>query len=287
MNARSVLAGVFLFSLAAATGCSRFARLGSPPPRTGGGPAAQALAERAMRLKSVRADAVMRVRIPDGMEGAPGGKFRAVVLSAADPERARLEILTPLGTPAATVLLADGLVQVFQPFKNQLVRGPIDSPEIVRRSPIPVPLSTLPAMLRWVVVLAPGELVERSQSLPMASAGGPPTAAEPAVRVLEVRADGRPVQQVEVDAAGGYPVKSVHLGDDGRPALTVTWGDYGGIETGSGPIAFPQSIRAVVARPDGEVVLEIGLGNLSLDPIDDPGSFRLVFDRPPELHEFQ
>jgi hypothetical protein len=67
----------------------------------------QALAERDAKIDAVRANAVLRVRIPEGKQGHPGAKITTVAIAAARPSRARLEVLTPIGTPAATLLMAN------------------------------------------------------------------------------------------------------------------------------------------------------------------------------------
>src|SRR3954466_3112622 len=80
-----------------------------PPPKGGGGPVQVELAKRDQVLSSIRASAVIRMKVPEGMEGVPNGKLHAVVITAARPDRARLEILTPLGTPGATMVIGDGV----------------------------------------------------------------------------------------------------------------------------------------------------------------------------------
>lgn len=289
-------------------GCPKPPTLGAPP-KVASGPAESLLRARDARLGSVRAEATIRMRVPEGMEGAPGGKVHAVVLSARDPERARLEILTPLGTPGASVLLADGSLQVYQPIQNVLTRGPIDSPELERRSPLPVPLGTLPALLRGAVPLAEGTVTERREEVvakdtQAAREGAAEGAAEPAestqpdaeaataevppkVQVVEVRRDDRLVQTVRVDPEGGFPLESIRYGEDGRPVLTVRYDDYGAVETAGGPIAFPQRVKASIDRPEGTVSLEVRLSNIAVNPDLGEDAFRFRFDRtrPPRIEE--
>lgn len=251
----------------------------APPPVVASGPVAKLLAERDARLDVVRAGSVIRMRIPEGMEGAPGGKVHAQVLAAARPDRARLEILTPLGTPGATVLLADGMLQVYQPLPNTLLKGSLDSPDLEKRSPLPVPLKALAPLLRGAVPLEEGEIAERDETAaPGMMVSG--TAGVP-VRVVEVRRGGLVVQRVTVDAAGGYPVENVRFDAAGAPSLTVQYLEYGGVESAAGLIAFPQKVKAVVVRDGRTATLEIGLSNIQVNPPLDEGAFTLTFTRPP------
>lgn len=249
----------------------------APPPKVASGPAGALLASRDVRLGAVRADAVIRMRIPEGMDGAPGGKVHALIVAAARPERARLEILTPLGTPGATVLLAEGMLQVYQPLPNTLLKGSLDSPELARRSPLPVPLKSLAPLLRGAVPLEEGETTEREGpaiAMVSGSAGNPS-------RVLEVKRGGLVVQRVTVDAIGGYPVEDAHIDAAGVPTLTVQYLDYGGVETPEGPVAFPQKVKATVVRDGQTATLEISLSNIQVNPDLASDAFTLTFTRPP------
>src|SRR5438132_13740294 len=77
------------------------------PPIVTAGPLVAMLAERDARVSSMRASVVIRSHLPPGAQGVPG-KLHAQVLAASDPDRVRPEFLTPLRTPAAPALLANG-----------------------------------------------------------------------------------------------------------------------------------------------------------------------------------
>ena len=264
------------------TGCPRPPL--PPPPKGTGGPATQMLAARDARIGAVRASAVIRTRIPEGRQGAPGGKLSAIVLVAARPSRARLEILTPFGTPAATLLLADGLFQAYDPFAHRVMQAPIDSPRVTEMlGAIPLPMTQVPSLIRGAVALEGGEITETK--VPGDPALTPPV---PDVVVVEVRRDGRVAQQVRVHAEGGYPLEDLHFEPvSGRSTLRVTYADYGGVETPSGAVAFPQKITARVHDEAGQEAasVEVKLSTIELDPTLGEAAFRLVFDRPPEVQE--
>ena len=280
-------------SWALAPGCPKPPPL-PPPPVGAGGPATQSLAERDQRIDAVRANAVIRTRVPEGRPGAPGGKLTAIVLAAARPPRARLEVLTPLGTPAATILLADGLFQVYDPFAHRLTKASLDSPEIAAQlGAIPIPLERLPSLLRGVVPLEPGEVTERlAEPEPSDGASADASASEEPEEVLvEVRRDGRLVQQVRVHRSGGYPLEEVRFDPQtGLPASRIAFSSYGGAPSPEGPVAFPQKITARVYEPavTGSVEsasVELRLSRIEVDPALPEDSFRLEFDRPPEVRE--
>lgn len=270
-----IAALVLVFASSGLAGCPK--KPLAPPPVVASGPAAKLIASRDAQLGVVRADSVIRMRIPEGMEGAPGGKVHAQVLAASRPDRARLEILTPLGTPGATILLAEGMLQVYQPLPNALLKGSLDSPELEKRSPLPVPLKSLAPLLRGAVPLEDGEITERDETPPVLVSG---TAGNP-MRVVEVNRGGRVVQRVTVDAAGGYPVEDVRFDGTGTATLTVQYLDYGGVETDGGLVAFPQKVKAMVVREGRTATLEISLSNIRVNPILDADAFTLTFTRPP------
>lgn len=271
MIPRSFRVPAFVLLAVAAAGCPKIPL--PPPPRVAAGPAAEALARRDALLASVRASAVLRVRLPEGMEGAPGGKVHAVILSAARPERARLEVLTPLGTPGATILLAQEQVQVYQPMPNELMVAPFSSSEFAKRAPFPIPLRSLPALLRGTVPLAAGELRE----VPVLADTSAGTAA---ATTLEVRSNGELVERVTVERDGGYPTEDVRY-ENGAPALTVRYLDYGSVDTAKGPVAFPQMVTASVVRPEGTAELSVGLSDIEIDPALDADAFALTFGSGP------
>lgn len=266
-----------------------------PPPAGTGGPAAEALAKRDAAVGSMRANAVIRTRIPEGREGAPGGKITAIAIAAARPPRARLEVLTPLGTPAATLLLADGLLQAYDPFAHRLVRAPLDAPDVLARlGSLPFPLEELPGLLRGVVALERGEIRETRVRPPPRADGSP---APEEIRV-ECRRQGRLLQEVRVHAEGGYPLETVRFDPvSGLAVARVSFESYGGVQTPAGPIAFPQKILARVYEAEPQEPgkdphppvetssVEIRLSGIEVDPALGPDAFRLVFDRPPEIRE--
>lgn len=243
------------------------------------------LAARDARIGAVRANAVLRTRIPEGRQGAPGGKLSAIVLAAARPSRARLEILTPFGTPAATLLLADGIFQAYDPFANRVMQAPLDSPRVTEMlGAIPLPMGQVPSLLRGAVALEAGEITEaKIPAIPPATPDGKGT---PETVLVEVRRDGKLVQQVTVHAEGGYPLTDRHVDPaSGRSTLEVTYSDYGGV--GTPPVAFPQKVLARVHDEDGQEAasVDVRLSAIEIDPALAEDAFRLVFHRPPEVHE--
>ena len=258
-----------------------------PPPTGASGTGAQMLAKRWEQLSAVRASAVIRTRLPQGMEG-PQGKVNGLVISAGNPERARIEIFTPLGTLGATLLMADGMLQVYQPLTNELVRGPIDSPELQAQWPLPVPVDRLPSLLRAVVPLEEGDIYETVlPAVETASAATPPEA--PALKppiVLEVRREGVVRQRVLIDANGGYPLEDARFDEGGSRTLTVAYSEYGGVETAAGPVAFPQKVLAQVPRPEGTASVEVKLTDVEIAPSLSEDAFRLTFGSPPQVRDF-
>jgi outer membrane lipoprotein-sorting protein len=252
------------------------------PPKVEQGPVVTMLAARDARIHSVRAAAVIRSHLPPGMQGVPG-KLHAQVLDAARPDRVRLEFLTPLGTPAATVLLAGGKVQVYQPLDNTLLEGPIDSPSLDDASPLPVPLTALPAMLRGAVAFGSDETAEIPVPAVLDSALGPAAS----LRALEVRRGGAAVQRLLVDADGGYPVEDQRLGPDGQPTLTIDYLEYAGVVTSAGAIAFPQRVTARIVRAEGIATLDVALKSVEINPTLPADAFTLAPDRPPRVEEFR
>lgn len=269
MTVRLLLLGSLVFVSSFVAGCPK-QPLTLPPPKVASGPAAQMLAVRDEAIKAVEADVTIRMRVPEGIEGAPGGKVRGHVLAAGSDEKARLDIWTPLGTLGAILLIADGQLQVYSPLENTLVKGPLDSKELAARSPLPIPMSALPALMRGEVVLEAGEHAETKEE------GG---------LSLEVKRDERVVQRVLVDPDGGYPTRSVRFGEDGKPALTIDYLEYGGVETKAGPIAFPQKVKASIDRPEGVVSLEVSLANPKVNPDLAADAFELSFQTPPRVEE--
>ena len=227
----------------------------------------------------MRASAVIRMKVPQGVEGVPNGKLHAVVISAARPDRARLEILTPLGTPGATMVIADGLLQVFNPFSNELFKAKLDSPQIAARAPIPITVTTLPSLLRGTVALEAG-IVTETKILASDTAG--------AATAIEVRANGELVQRVTVSDDGGYPTENVHF-EKGAAVMTVRYLDYGAVKTEKGDVAFPQRVTALIVRPDGTASLEVGLSDVEIAPPLAPDAFALTFDssHPPRVQEIR
>lgn len=277
---RAALAALLLLGIA---GCPKPPRL-PPPPPGGGGPAARLLAERDARIDAVRANAVIRTRLPEGRPGAPGSRVSAIAIVAARPERARLEILTPLGTPGATLLLAEGLLQIYEPFANRLTKAPLDSPAVrAQLGNLPVPLGRLPSLLRGVPVLESGDVTEvAAPVLPddeeAADATPHPT--------LEVRRDGRVIQAIRMHATGGYPLEELRYDGAGVLVSRVLFQEHGGVETPSGPVAFPQKILARLFEDGAEAgSVELRLSAIRLDPKLDEDTFRLVTDGSPEVHE--
>lgn len=257
-----------------------------PPPKGAGGPATQMLAERDMRIGAVRASAVIVTRIKEG-PGAPGGKLSSIALAAARPPRARLEVLTPFGTPAATVLVADGLFQAYDPFGHVVRRAPLDSPRVADMlGGIPLPLASVPDLMRGAVALQPGEITE--SRLPAAPPATPEEKPEPEMILVDVRRDGRPVQQVRVHAEGGYPLEDLRFdAATGVLKMKVTYSAYGGAETKTGPVAFPQRITTRLYDEAGQETasVEVRLSGIELEPNLPEDAFRLVFDRPAEVLE--
>ena len=245
------------------------------------------LAARDARIGAVRASAVIRTRIPAGKQGAPGGKLSAIVLAAGRPSRARLEVLTPFGTPAATLLLADGLFQAYDPFAHRVMKAPIDSPRVTEMlGAIPLPMTEVPSLIRGAVALEAGEITETK--VPAVAAASPELPAVPETVLVEVRRDGRLAQQVRVHAEGGYPLEDVHFEPiSGKNTMKVAYSDYGGVETPSGPVAFPQKITARVHDEAGAEAasVEVRLSGIEIDPTLGEDAFRLVFDRPPDVQE--
>lgn len=279
MRFRSELKFVVVASvLATLQGCPKPGAL-PPPPKGGGGPVQTQLAKRDEALSSMRASAVIRMRIPEGMEGAPGGKVHAVVLAAARPERARIEVLTPLGTPGATILIADGLLQVFQPFSNELLKASLDSPDLAARSPFPIPMKSLPSLLRGSVPLLVGDVTE-TKVLATGSSG--------AATAIEVRAKDVLVQRVTVSNDGGYPTEDVHF-ENGAAVLTVQYLDYGAVKTEAGDVAVPQRVTASIVRPEGTATLDVALSDPEIAPKLGGDAFTLTFDpaRPPRVQEIR
>lgn len=253
-----------------------------PPPKGAGGPATQMLAERDAKIAAIRANAVIRTRIPEGRQGAPGGKLSAIVLAAARPPRARLEILTPFGTPAATILLADGLFQAYDPFANRVMKAPLDSSRVTEMlGAIPLPMAEVPALVRGAVPIEPGEIAETKVAA-VAPETGPDTV------LVEIRRDGKLVQQVRVHAEGGYPLEDLHLDAvSGRTTRRIAYTEYGGVETPAGPVAFPQKIVAHVFDDAGQEAasVDVRLSGIELNPALGADAFQLVFDRPPDVQE--
>lgn len=282
-----------------AAGCPKAPVL-PPPPSVSSAPAAVQLARRDARLSSVRAAAVIRMRIPEGMDGAPGGKVHAEVISAGRPPRARLEVLTPLGTPGATILMSDGTLEVYQPIQNDLLVAPLDSPKLAEAAPFPVPMRSLPALLRGSVPLADGEITEVAAPQVQTTAGDASVAGEApaeaggvraeAATALEVRRDGALVERVTVSKSGGYPLEDVRFAPDGTPQLTIRYENYGAVTTTSGgTIAFPQKIVASMQRAQGTASMEVHLTDVEIAPKLAPDAFTLTFsaERPPRRNELR
>lgn len=235
-----------------------------PPPKVAGGPVAEMLANRAAAIRAIEADVTIRMRIPEGMDGAPGGKVRGHVVSASDPDRARLDVWTPIGTLGAILLIAEGELQVYSPLENTLMKGPLDSKDLAARSPFPIPMSAVPSLMRGAVRLVDGTAKQTDET------------------TLEVRDGETLVQRVTIDKEGGYPVKN-ELPQSG---LTIEYLEYGGVETPSGPLAIPQKVAASVVRPEGTVSLEVTIANPKVNPSLADDAFRLAFITPPRVEEF-
>lgn len=282
LQARCWIGAALLALALPLTGCPRPPL--PPPPKGVGGPATQMLATRDARIGAVRANAVLRTRIPEGRQGAPGGKLSAIVLAAARPPRARLEILTPFGTPAATLLLSDGLFQAYDPFANRVMQAPLESPRVPEMlGALPLPMAQVPSLLRGAVALEAGEITEaKVPAVPET----PDAPGVPETMLVEVRRDGHVVQQVLVHAEGGYPLADRHFdGPSGRTTLEVTYSDYGGV--GTPPVAFPQKVLARLHDEAGEdaASVDVRLSAIEIDPSLGEDAFRLVFHRPPDVQE--
>jgi hypothetical protein len=235
------------------------------------------LARRDQAIDCMRANASIRIKIPEGMEGAPGRKFHAVVLSCARPDRARIEVLSPLGQPAATILIADGQLQVFKPFDNELLQAPLSGPELSQHSPFPVPMAGLPALLRATSPLVEGKVAEVAAPTPVMVEGSAGKAT-----VLEVRSGGELVQRVTV-VSDGYPAEDQRL-KAGSVTLRARFLQYGSAQAHAGPIAFPQEIA--VDRPDGSgPSLDVTLTEVEVNPALGADAFTLTLDpaHPPRI----
>lgn len=284
MPSRSLFSRGLAFALLfALSGCPRPPL--PPPPKGAGGPATEALAARDAKIGAVRANAVLRTRIPEGRPGAPGGKITSIALAAARPPRARLELLTPLGTPAATVLLADGLFQAYDPFGHVVRKAPMDSPRVTEMlGAIPLPLARVPDLMRGAVPLESGEIRETAVPDAKRLDGG----TDPGSTLIDVVRDGRTIQQVRVHAEGGYPLEDIRYDAvTGRIVMATSFADYGGAETNAGPIAFPQKIVTRVYDESGQEAasVEVRLSGIEIDPPLGEDAFRLVFERPPRIED--
>lgn len=258
-----------------------------PPPKGAGGPATASLAERDAKISAVRASAVIRTRIPEGKPGAPGGKITSVAIAAARPPRARLELLTPLGTPAATVLLADGMFQAYDPFGHIVRKAPIDSPRVSEMlGSIPLPLARVPDLMRGAVPLEAGEV--RESAIPAPVATTPDAKPEPATALVEVVREGKTIQQVRVHAEGGYPLEDLRFdAATGVLLMKTTFSEYGGADVKGGTIAFPQKVTTAIFDAQGQpaATVEVRLSSIEIDPPLSEDAFRLVFERPPRTED--